>query len=154
MIIYKRWPVIVCLLAPLAVSVLLTSGCGRKKVATEVAPHKEWFDDLRKRVSDDFDDPGQVAALAEVVNQMEATMAELDRSVVEYYAKLGALDCEYGTTREQFQEVIDGFNAQLRAVFEEMLVYVAELKRIAGREGWKKLADIDETLYESWQRNL
>jgi hypothetical protein len=152
--INHRWPVLVCLVALLAAAVLLVSGCGRKKVSTDVAPSAEWFDDLRERIGNGFEDSGQVAALAGVVDQMEATMIELDRRVVEYYAKLGSLDREYGTTREQFQEVIDGFNAEQRAVFEKMLVYVAELRRIAGREGWKKLADIDKSLYESWQREL
>ena len=115
---------------------------------------RSWFDDMRERIQSEFNDPQQVAALVGVVDQMETTMNDLDKEVVDYYAKLEALDRNHGTTREQFQKVIDEFNSRQNVVYDEMLGYAGELKRIAGREGWKKLSDIDQMLYETWQREL
>jgi len=151
---YHRWPVLLCIVGLLAAALTPLSGCRGRKASPEPAPTAVWFDDLRERIRGEFNQPDQVVALLGVVDRMEATMTGLDRGVADYHAKIAALDRDYGATREQFQGVVDEFNAQQRAVFEQMLVYVAELKRIAGREGWQKLSDMDKTLYESWQKEL
>jgi hypothetical protein len=143
-----------CVVVMTVAASLIVSGCGRKDVSTEVTPRAQWFDDMRERIQGGFDDPAQVAALTNAVNQMESAMVEIDRDAVEYYATIKTLDREYGTTREQFQEVIDGFNERQYAVFEQLLVHMAEMKRIAGREGWMTLVDIDKTLYELWQMEM
>jgi len=137
-----------------AAALSLSSGCAGRKVSTDQAPSAKWFDDMRERVAKEFTDPQQTVALTGVVDKMEVTMNGLDKEVVAYYEKLHALDRDHSTTREQFQEAVDAFNARQRAVSEEMLVDLAEMKRIAGREGWKKISDMDEMLYESWQRDL
>ncbi len=147
-------PAILCLVVLLTAALALLSACAGRKAPSDQAPSAKWFDDMRERIRSEFADPQQVVALTGVVDQMEITMNDLDKEVVDYYEKLHALDKDYGTTREQFQEVIDGFNARQKVVYEEMLGYAGELKRIAGREGWKKLSDMDEMLYESWQREL
>jgi hypothetical protein len=151
---HHRWPVFVCLVAVLAAAVAPVSGCRGRKASPEQAPGAGWFDDMRERIRDNFDNPGQVVALTGVVDQMEATMVELDRATLDYYAKIAALDRDYGATRGQFQALVDEFNASQRTTFEKMLVHAAELRRIAGPEGWKKISDIDKTIYESWQREL
>lgn len=147
-------PAILCLAVLAAAALSLASGCAGRKVSTEQAPSAKWFDDMRGRIAKEFADPQQAVALTGVVDKMEVTMNGLDKEVVAYYEKLHALDKDYNATREQFQEAVDAFNARQRAVYEEMLVDIAEMKRIAGREGWKKISNMDETLYESWQRDL
>lgn len=143
-----------CFAVLAAAALPIMSGCAGRKVSTEQAPSAKWFDDMRGRIAKEFADPQQAVALTGVVDKMEVTMNGLDKEVVAYYETLHALDKDYNTTREQFQEAVDAFNARQRAVFEEMLVDLAEMKRIAGREGWKKICDTDEMLYESWQREL
>ena len=147
-------PAILCLAVLAAAAFSLASGCAGRKVSTDQAPSAKWFDDMRKRIGSEFTDPQQVVALLGVVDKMEVTMNDLDKEVVGYYEHLRALDKDYNTTREQFQEAVDAFNARQRAVYDEMLVNLGDLKRIAGREGWKKISDMDEMLYESWQREL
>jgi hypothetical protein len=149
-----RWPARLCALALLAGLLAVSAACGKKKVSADSAPAAEWFDDLRERVRKGFDDSEQVTELTGVVDRMEATMNELDHVVVEYYAKIGELDRNHDTTREQFQDMIDEFNGRQDAAFETMLEYMTELKQIAGRDGWAKICDMDKTLYESWQREL
>ena len=138
----------------LTTALSLGVGCAGRKAPKEQAPSAKWFDEMRAHIRTDFSDPGQIAALTKVVDQVEVTMNSLDKEVIDYYAKLSALDRDYGATREQFQEVIDEFNARQRAVYDELLASAGEMKRIAGREGWKKLTDIDQMLYETWQRDL
>jgi hypothetical protein len=140
--------------ALLTTAIALLSGCAGRNTSADQAPSAKWFDETRERIRNEFTDPEQVAALTKVVDQMEVTMNDLDKDVVDYYAKVAALDRDYGTTREQFQEAVDGFNARLGVVYEEMLIFLGELKRIAGRDGWKTLSDIDQMLYETWQRDL
>ena len=143
-----------CLVVLLTAAIALVSGCAGRKTSADQAPSAKWFDETRERIRNEFTNPEQVAALTKVVDRMEVSMNGLDKEVVDYYAKLAALDRNHGTTREQFQEVIDGFNARQRVVYDEMLAYAGEMKRIAGREGWKTLSDIDQMLYETWQRDL
>jgi hypothetical protein len=50
--------------------------------------------------------------------------------------------------------VIDDFNVKRLETADRMIGHVFEMKRIAGRESWKVVSDIDKTLYESWQRDF
>ena len=88
-----------------------------------------------------------------VVDNIEITLVDLDENVKTYYKTLTELDKNYNTTREEFQAAIDTFNTMRKEIFEKLLEQMTEMKRIAGEEDWKKIADIDTTLYESWQRS-
>jgi hypothetical protein len=145
----KTRSALLCLVVLLTAALPLFVGCAKRKGSSEQAPSAKWFDETRERIRHEFVDPEQVVALTGVVDRMEIAMNDLDKDVVAYYSTLAALDRDYASTREQFQEVIDEFNATQRQVFDEMLGYAAEMKKIAGREGWKKLYDVDKMLYEN-----
>jgi len=138
-----------------ALLVLLSSslvGCGGKKTESAYGPGHEWVGDMRDRIEDEIDDPQKVTDLLAVVDKIEATVIDLDDEVKEYYVTLTALDKNYNTTREEFQEAIDEFNAKRHQYSKKLLEYLFEMRQIAGKEDWKTLSDIDKTLYESWQR--
>lgn len=132
-------------------SISLT-GCWTKNKEAAYGAGNEWINDMREQIQSDIEDPDKVAALLVVVDKIEVTLVELDRDVKEYYATLAKLDRNYNTTREEYQGALDQFNATRHGYFENLLSNMFEMKRITGREDWQKLADIDKTLYESWQR--
>ncbi len=142
-----------CLTALVAMMLFSLGGCGGKKTESSYGPAAEWVDDMREQIQKDIDDPEKVAALLVVVDNIEITLVDLDENVKTYYKTLTELDKNYNTTREEFQAAIDTFNAMRKEIFEKLLEQMAEMKRIAGEEDWKKIADIDTTLYESWQRS-
>jgi hypothetical protein len=150
----NRHKSVLCVCAVVASAALLLSwaGCRGKQTKSAYGPGHDWVNDMRERVQEQFDDPDMVADLLLVVDQIEGTVIELDQNVTNYYVALTKLDKNYHSTREEFQTVIDQFNKERDEAFDEVSGYAFKMKMIAGREGWKKLSDIDKTLYEEWQR--
>ncbi|MCK5405926.1 MAG: hypothetical protein KAJ37_00670 [Candidatus Krumholzibacteria bacterium] len=148
----RRIAMCICLTALLAVLSLSLAGCRGKKTESAYGPGNKWVDDMREQIQDKIDDPQKVTDLLVVVDQIEKTLIDLDQDVKDYYTALTKLDKNYNATREEFQDAIDQFNAARHEHVEKMLGYMFEMKRIAGQEDWKKLSDIDKTLYENWQR--
>ena len=131
---------------------LLSTGCGKgKKTESTYGPGNVWVDDMRKRIHDKVDDPQKVADLLAVVDEVEKMLIDLNRDLEDYYAELHKLSENYKSTRAEFQAAVDDFNAKRYQYGLSTLGFIFEMKRIAGREDWKKVADIDKTLYESWQ---
>ena len=148
----RRIALCICLTALIAVLLLSLAGCGGKNTESAYGPGNEWVDDMRARIQDKIDDPQKVTDLLVVVDEIEKSMIDLDQDVKDYYTALTKLDKNYNSTREEFQAAIDDFNAKRRQHRDKMIGVMFEMKRIAGREDWKKLSDIDKTLYEGWQR--
>ena len=149
----RRIALCICLTALLAVLSFSLAGCRGKKTESAYGPGNKWVDDMRERVQDKIDDPEKVTDLLVVVDEIEKTLIDLDQDVTDYYTALTKLDKDYNTTREEFQDAIDQFNTRRHEHFEKLLGHIFEMKGIAGKEDWKKLSDIDKTLYESWQRS-
>lgn len=153
--LFPRITSIACMTLAVIVLASSLSSCGRfKKTAPAYGPGSEWVDDMRDRIRKSVDDPDKVTELVVVVNKIEMTLIDLDKEVRDYYDTLGELDRNYQTTREEFEDAMDQFNAKRDSYFEKMLSYIFEMKKIAGREDWGKISDIDKTLYEDWQRPL
>ena len=148
----RRIALFVCVTLAFVMLSLSLVGCRGRKTESAYGPGNEWRDDMRKRIPKEVDDPDKVAGLLSVVDKIEVTLVEMDGDVKRYYASLAELDRDYNSTPEEFQDTIDQFNIKRNTYFETMLGYVFEMKDIAGREDWEAVADIDETLYESWQR--
>ena len=149
----RRIVLFICLTALIAVLSVSLTGCRGKKTESTYGPGNEWIDDMRDRVKDEIDDPEKVAGLMAVIDKMELTLIDMDGMVKDYYTTVAKLDRDYNTTREEFQSAIDQFNTTRRGYLEKMLGCLFEMKEIAGREDWKKMSDIDKTLYEKWQRS-
>jgi hypothetical protein len=151
---FNQHKTVLCICAVVASAVLLLSlaGCGGKNTKSVYGPGHDWVNDMRERVQEQIDDPDKVADLLLVVDQVEETVIELDQNVMDYYTALTKLDKNYNSTRDEFQAVMDQFNKEREEAFEEVLGHVFKMKKIAGREDWKKLSDIDKTLYQDWQR--
>jgi hypothetical protein len=129
------------------------SGCG-KKAELPYGPGGKWIDDMRERISKDIDDPDKSIRLLEQVDRIETVLIELDDTLLEYYDRLEALDADHKSKREDFQKEIDSFNESRDEAVDRLISIVVEMKNIAGRDDWESISDIDETLYESWQRSL
>ena len=148
----RRIALCICLSALIAVLSLSLAGCRGKKTESAYGPGYEWVDEMRGRIPKSVDDPDKVTGLLAVVDKIELTLIDMDGDVKDYYADLTRLDRDYNTARGEFQDAIDQFDTKRHQYFEKLLGHMFEMKRIAGREDWKKMADIDKTLYESWQR--
>ncbi len=152
--LYRRRTVLfACLALGLAALSLSSTGCKGKKNTSTYGPGAGWVTDMRDRIQDEIDDPGKVTTLLAVFDKVERAVIEMDGEVKNHYAALTTLDKDYNSTREDFQAQMDKFNTIREAYFEKLLTYMFEMKRIAGKEDWKKLSDIEKTLYESWQRS-
>ena len=154
-LLYRRRIVLcICLTVLIAALSISSTGCIRKKAtAPGYGPGYEWVDDMRDRIQKNINDPDKVTGLVAVVDKIELTLIDLDGEVKAYFATLAKLDRDYNTTREEFQSAMDEFNTARDKNFERMLGFMFEMKKIAGKEDWKKLSDIDKTLYENWQRS-
>ena len=144
---------VICLVLAFAALSLSSTGCKGKKNKSTYGPGAGWVTDMRDRIQDEIDDPEKVTALLAVLDKVERVVIEMDGEVKNYYAALTTLDRDYNSTREDFQAQMDKFNTMREGYFEKLLTYMFEMKRIAGKEDWKKLSDIEKTLYESWQRS-
>jgi len=52
------------------------------------------------------------------------------------------------------EDAMDQFDTKRHQHVEKLLGHMFEMKKIAGKEDWQKVSDIDKTLYESWQRSF
>jgi hypothetical protein len=136
----------------LTVGLLSTVGCG-KKAEMPYGPGGKWIDDMRARITNNVEDPDKSIKLLEQVDEMEIVLMELDQYLTDYYNRLTLLDENYNSTREEFQEEIDAFNKYRHNAVEKLFEITVEMKKIAGRADWAAISDMDETLYESWQRS-
>ena len=149
----KRVSVVVCLAVFVGALSASTTGCIRKKkTEPSYGPGHEWVTDMRDRIQKQVDDPEKVTGLLAVVDQIELTLIDMDNGVQDYYATLRKLDRDYNASRADFEKTIDDFNTKRQEYFEKMLDHTMTMRSIAGREYWKKLSDIDKSLYDSWQR--
>lgn len=144
--------IVSCLIVCYAVLSILLVGCSRNKNESTYGPGNEWISDMRDRIRNEIDDPGKVTRLLGIVDKIEISLVEMDKAVLAYYSTLNSLDADYNSKREDFQSAIDAFNVQRLERAKELLGYLFDMKQIAGREDWKKVSDIDKTLYENWQR--
>jgi hypothetical protein len=131
---------------------LLAPGC-RKKQESPYGPGAAWIDDMRERIEEKIDDKDKSVELLKIVDRIEVVVTELDQHTRELYGKLDKLDADYNSTREHFQKEFDAFNKMRRKKVDEMIDIMLEMKKTAGRDDWKELSDIDETLYQNWQRS-
>jgi hypothetical protein len=127
-------------------------GC-RGKTESTYGPGAAWIDDMRGRIEDKIEDPRKTTELLVVVDNIELIIVELNDYLLNYYNKLESLDSDYNATREDFQVLFDDFSSKRDEMMTKLLKKMFEMKRIAGREDWVHLADIDKTLYETWQQS-
>ena len=147
-----RVALLVCLMVTVVAPAIL-SGCGRHaKTDAGYGPSSEWIDDLRDQIRKNVDDPDTVTELLLIVNDLEKTMAELDKEVRAHYANLEKLDSSYGTTRQEFEDAMSQFGETRETYFKKVVDYIFEAKKAAGREYWDDVSDIEKTLYEEWRR--
>ena len=151
----RRIAVFVCLTVAFGALSVSSTGCIRKKAtAPGYGPGYEWVDDMRDRIPKSVDDPDKVTGLLAVVDRTELTLIDMDGDVKDYYAALTKLDRDYKTTRGEFQDAFDQFDTKRHQHVEKLLGHMFEMKKIAGKEDWQKVSDIDKTLYEDWQRSF
>ena len=136
----------------IALVLVMGPGCGKKSEST-YGPGAEWVDDMRERISKNIEDQDKSIKLLEQVDRIEAVLIDLDHTLRGYYKRLNQLDENYHSTREDFQKEIDSFNDYRHKSVIELINITIEMKIIAGRADWEKVSDMDETLYESWQRS-
>jgi hypothetical protein len=149
----RRIAAVVCMSVAFGALSVSSTGCIRKKAtAPGYGPGYEWVDDMRDRIQKNIDDPDKVTGLLAVIDEVELTLIDMDGDVKDYYTDLTKLDRDYKTTRTEFQDAIDQFDTKRHQYFEKMLGHMFDMKKIAGKEDWKKVSDIDKTLFENWQR--
>lgn len=137
----------------LLVAGVTMTGCGKKEMAP-YGPGGTWVEDTRSRITENISDPDKATRLLAQVDRIEEVLTDLDHELREYYATLETLDEDYHSTREDWQNAVDGFNAYRSGALQNLIDIVLEMKKIAGREDWEAVSDMDKTLYESWQRSL
>ena len=140
-------------LAALAFVTLVLVGCGKKEMAP-YGPGGAWVEDMRSRITEKISDPDKATQLLEQVDRIENVLTDLDNELRGYYQKMEALDEDYNSTREEWQKEFDSFNEYRAGAVDKLIDITIEMRRIAGREDWEVISDMDETLYESWQRSL
>jgi len=146
---------VVCMSVAFGALSVSSTGCIREKATSPgYGPGYEWVDDMRDRIKKNIDDPDKVTGLLAVIDKIELTLVDMDGDVKDYYTDLTKLDRDYKTTRGDFQDAIDQFDTKRHQNFEKMLGHMFDMKKIAGKEDWKKVSDIDKTLYENWQRSF
>lgn len=150
--LFHRRTILFFCLAVLIAIMFSVAGCGGKNKELAYGPGSGWIDDMREQIADNIDDPQKVTELLVVIDKIDLSLVELDGEVKNYYVTLSKLDRNYNSTREDFQGAMDQFNAARLSNSEQLLGYMFEMKKIAGEDDWKKLADIDKTLYANWQR--
>jgi predicted nucleic acid-binding Zn-ribbon protein len=129
------------------------TGCGKKEMAP-YGPGGAWVEDMRSRITEKITDPDKATQLIEQVDRIEMVLTDLDNELRGYYKKMEALDEDYNSTREEWQKEFDSFNEYRAGAVDKLIDITIEMRRIAGREDWEVISDMDETLYESWQRSL
>jgi len=139
-------------LAAVIVAAVFT-GCGKKEMAP-YGPGGAWVEDMRSRITEKITDPDKATQLIEQVDRIEMVLTDLDNELRGYYKKMEALDEDYNSTREEWQKEFDSFNEYRAGAVDKLIDITIEMRRIAGREDWEVISDMDETLYESWQRSL
>ena len=137
----------------LVVAGLTMTGCGKKEMAP-YGPGGAWVEDMRSRITEKITDPDKATQLIEQVDRIEIVLTDLDNELRGYYQKMEALDEDYNSTREEWQKEFDSFNEYRARAVDKLIDITIEMRRIAGREDWEVISDMDETLYESWQRSL
>ena len=137
----------------LLVAVVTMTGCGKKEMAP-YGPGGAWVEDMRSRITEKITDPDKATQLIEQVDRIENVLTDLDNELRGYYKKMEALDEDYNSTREEWQKEFDSFNEYRAGAVDKLIDITIEMKRIAGREDWEVISDMEETLYESWQRSL
>ena len=129
------------------------TGCGKKEMAP-YGPGGAWVEDMRSRITENIADPDKAIQLIEQVDRIEIVLTDLDNELRGYYQKMEALDEDYNSTREEWQKEFDSFNEYRAGAVDKLIDITIEMRRIAGREDWEVISDMEETLYESWQRSL
>ena len=148
-----RVALLVCLMVSVVAPASILSGCGRHaKTDPGYGPSSEWIDDMREQIRKNVDDPDTVTELLLIVNDLEKTLAELDKEVRAYYANMDKLYSNYGTTRQEFEDAMSQFDETRETYFEKVVGYIFEAKKAAGKEYWDDVSDIEKTLYEEWRK--
>jgi hypothetical protein len=131
---------------------LLLPGCGKFRKKSTFEPGGEWAPTMREKIQETVTDPDRSSRMLAVVDSVDADVKRLDKQVQGFYAEFSRLDSNAESRREEFDDLMSRFNAALGAFRERYVESLFEIKGQATREEWKKLSDIDKTLYEQWQR--
>ncbi len=116
------------------------------------APSYEFIGTLRSNIKETIADPDKADDLLELAAGMESELIELDRTARRYYERLAALDADYEATQEDFHRAIDEYNQERVKLREQLLEHRFGMRDLVTAEEWEDLADLDQTLLESWQR--
>jgi hypothetical protein len=98
---------------------------------------------LRDHIQEVVADPTRAAKMLAAVDEIEATIGELDSQIAAERASLGALLLDHGSARAAVDASLDDFNAKHEALARRCLTAHCALKAEATAAEWKKLAKLE-----------
>ena len=135
-----------------AVLTLSVTACSSSKKGVN-EPAYDWIEDLRSNATDVVKSPDKAASILELIDDLEIKLLDLDRVARKHYASLGELTANYDTDRSAFDRQMRDFNVDIQARRERLLDIRFQIKDLSTPEEWAAIADFDNSLLKTWQRN-
>jgi hypothetical protein len=124
------------LLVPLALA------CGSKEPPNAVA-------DMRGGINEIVIDPARAARMQAVLDKIEAAVVAADSLYEEERVALEAMVRNYGSSREEIEQSLLGFNALHESYARRFFAAHASLKAEATAEEWKELREFEMSVIQS-----
>jgi uncharacterized coiled-coil DUF342 family protein len=117
--------------------ILSLSGCANNK-PTPAEIEQQAFDDLRTEIRNVVDDPQRATAAVEIVDELEADLADLRERIATRKRRVRELNADYDTPREEFEVYLNQVAREVRehrnqmsATYQHFLDLITEDERLA-----------------------
>ena len=104
---------------------------------------------LRSAITNEVADAGRADDMLAVVDQMEAAMVDLGKTVDRHQVTIAELYRDYDATRSEVWEALESYQNERREVVDRLVEIHYELKDLARDDEWPKLAKAERRAVEA-----
>ena len=126
-----------------ALTFLLLAGCGGKEAVAPEEVEQAAFNDLRSKVIDVVPDPQQQETILGLVDVLQSDFSKLRKDVVVRRTELRKLNSDYDSTREQFHDYVERYDAEIKLSREKVTASHQKLLITTTVDEWDALKKAD-----------
>jgi TolA-binding protein len=124
-------------------ALLLLAGCGGKEAVAPEDQEAQAFEDYRASIAEVIEDPDRQADVLTVIDSLREDFKRMRQAVELRRTTLRRLNADYDATREQFQEFIAKYDAEIMAARAGVTARRMELVHSMTPEEWDALTKAD-----------
>lgn len=99
--------------------------------------------ELRELIASEIDDPERAKMFAALSDERDNLIDRHFEVVQRYSTTMKKLNADYSATREDFENLVQGYNRDRRASQAEFVELIGKMKAAATEKEWKRLAKFE-----------